>query len=279
MRFPRKTCAFIFSLVTFVIPVCAQQPAEVGALTNNDIVAMAAAGLSDSVIITKIRQARSSAFDTSVAALKSLKASGVSNAVITVMIDPTTAIPAAATPVSAPGSAVPSNSDDPTLPHDPGVYVLLKGQDGKNHLTRLERELPSSRAGSNFTLMTASHLVQELNHANANVQIDNTNPVFYVYLMPDQEIRDVGLVTMKVKKDERIADLGRVGIFTGHVSAGVNPENQQSYSAEQIAQGIYRFVLKEPLPPGEYAFQQTVVAVRKAGGVSVFYSFGIRPAA
>ncbi len=276
MRFPRKTFAFVLSLVFFVIPVCAQQSAPAGALTNNDIFAMAAAGLSDSVILMKIRQAPSGSFDTSVAALKSLKAAGVSNAVITAMIDPTSA-PLA--PAPATGPATPTNPDDPVVPHDPGVYVLLKGQDGKEHLTRLEREMPSSRSGSNFSLITASHLVQELNHANANVQINNTKPVFYVYLMPDQEIRDMGLVTMKVKKDERVADLGRVGIFTNHASAGVNPENQQGYSAEQIAQGIYRIVLKEPLSPGEYGFQQTVTAVRKTGGLSVFYSFGVRPSA
>ena len=61
-------------------------------LTNQDIIEMAHAGLSDDLIIAKIRSlsgADSTKFDTGVEGLKALKAANVSDAVIKVMIDPT----------------------------------------------------------------------------------------------------------------------------------------------------------------------------------------------
>src|SRR5579862_2674947 len=61
-------------------------------LTNQDIISMTSLGLSDDVIIAKIRSATgadASRFDTSVDGLKALKAANVSDAVIKVMINPT----------------------------------------------------------------------------------------------------------------------------------------------------------------------------------------------
>src|SRR6202140_5941765 len=61
--------------------------------TNQDVIEMAKLGLSDDVIITKIRQAYDAgtdavSFDTSVDGLKSLKAANVPDSVIKVMINP-----------------------------------------------------------------------------------------------------------------------------------------------------------------------------------------------
>src|ERR1700745_1931104 len=61
--------------------------------TNQDVIEMAKVGLSDDVIITKIRQAYEAgtdnvSFDTSVDGLKALKAANVPDSVIKVMINP-----------------------------------------------------------------------------------------------------------------------------------------------------------------------------------------------
>ena len=80
-------------------------------LTNQDIIAMVAAGLSDDVIIAKIRSVSGAdglKFDTSVDSLKALKAAKVSDAVIKVMINP--APPVSILPAGAPVSV------DPNLP-------------------------------------------------------------------------------------------------------------------------------------------------------------------
>ena len=82
--------------------------------TNQDVIEMAKLGLSDDVIIAKIRQAYqagadSVSFDTSVGGLTSLKAASVPDSVIKVMINP--APPPA--PVIAGASPI---SVDPNLP-------------------------------------------------------------------------------------------------------------------------------------------------------------------
>ena len=57
-------------------------------LSNDDVIQMVALGLSDDVIIEKIRSVAATNFDTSVTSLKSLKAAKVSDAVLKAMINP-----------------------------------------------------------------------------------------------------------------------------------------------------------------------------------------------
>lgn len=100
-------------------------------LSNQDIIEMTSSGLSDEVIIAKIRStsgADSLKFDTSVEGLKALKAANVSDAVIKVMINPT--------PPQAPIVAGSPMSVDPNLPppeigvywKDGPTFVLLQGK-------------------------------------------------------------------------------------------------------------------------------------------------------
>lgn len=58
------------------------------ALSNDDVTQMVTLGLSDDVIIEKVRSAGSTNFDTSVDGLKTLKAAKVSDAVLKAMINP-----------------------------------------------------------------------------------------------------------------------------------------------------------------------------------------------
>ena len=89
-------------------------------LTNQDVIDMVGLGLSDDVIIEKIRTADEVKFDTSVEALKALKAAKVSDAVIKQMINPK-APPAPVATVAAAAPAAPA--DDPNLPpKEIGMY-------------------------------------------------------------------------------------------------------------------------------------------------------------
>jgi hypothetical protein len=90
-------------------------------LTNQDIMDLVRLGISDDVVIAKIRSmngADSLKFDTSVDGLKALKAANVSDAVSKVMINPTPP-PVIA---SAPGAA--SVVADPNLPPQIGSQTL-----------------------------------------------------------------------------------------------------------------------------------------------------------
>ena len=117
------SCLAIFLCALLASSAWSQELAK--RLTNQDIIDMVNLGLSDDVIIAKIRSANGAdavKFDTSVEGLKALKAANVSDDVIKVMINPAPApapVVAAATPMTL----------DPNLP-PPEVGVYWK--DGAN---------------------------------------------------------------------------------------------------------------------------------------------------
>src|SRR5712672_3451946 len=107
-------------------------------LVNKDIVDMVALGLSDELIIDKVRSSADTAqFDTSVDALKALKEAKVSDAVIRVMINPRAASAPAATLVPAVATV---SAPDPNLPpQEVGVFwkddtrfIFIEGQTVSN---------------------------------------------------------------------------------------------------------------------------------------------------
>jgi hypothetical protein len=126
----RLTCLTAVLSLLLVSTAWSQELAH--RITNKDVIDMVALGLSEDVIIAKIRSAsagESLQFDTSLAGLKELKAANVPDAVLKVMINPT---PPAA-PVVMAATAI---SNDPNLPPpEVGVYwkngnafVLIEGQ-------------------------------------------------------------------------------------------------------------------------------------------------------
>ena len=78
---------FLAVSLTSVILACALCAQE-KPLSNEDVVQMVSSGLSDEVIIQKIRSSTSPKFDTTIESLKSLKDANVSDAIVKVMINP-----------------------------------------------------------------------------------------------------------------------------------------------------------------------------------------------
>jgi hypothetical protein len=117
-------------------------------ITNQDVIDMVGLGLSDDIIIAKIRAASAGGtlqFDTSVNGLKELKAAKVSDDVIKVMINP-------APPAGPVVVAAAPMSNDPNLP-PPEVGVYWKNGSA---FTRIEGQAISQakvggKAGSMFT--------------------------------------------------------------------------------------------------------------------------------
>jgi len=85
------------------------QPAAPTAMTNADVIKMVKAGLSESLIIGGIKQAEKRAFAFNADSLIELKAAGVSENIIRIMLDPS----AAPMPVPAPTSAKPAAAPEP----------------------------------------------------------------------------------------------------------------------------------------------------------------------
>jgi hypothetical protein len=220
-------------------------------LTNQDIMDLTALGLSDEVIIAKIRSVASSdgmKFDTSVEGLKALKAANVSDAVIKVMVNP--AAPPAPVVVAATDI-----SNDPNLPPpEVGVYwkdgqtfVLLQGM-------TLTQAKVGGRAGSFFTNgIRSEHWDATVAGATSKNRVKDRRPVFYFYVPDGDTAADYVLIKLEKKSDHREFQVGSFGGITGGKS-GVKKDKEFLFHEEHVGIRVYKITLDSDLKPGEYAF-------------------------
>lgn len=123
------------AILTFLLAAASARPSLAAqsaapasaAMTNDDVVKMVAAGLSDQIVVGAIQQTKARNFDLSPAALIDLKAKKVSDSVVAAMLNPSgpTAPPAVPPFTGAPFSPAPvlPNSDNPLEPHTTGIYL------------------------------------------------------------------------------------------------------------------------------------------------------------
>jgi hypothetical protein len=245
----------LLGLLAFAVSVWAQDPATMPKrLNNQDIISMTQAGLSEDVIIAKIRAASANgvdsiAFDTSVDALKALKAASVSDAVIKMMINPLAAPAPTIVAASAPMTV------DPNLPPpEVGVYwkdgpnfVLIPGQAVTNAKV-------GGRAGSIFTDgMRNQHWDATLNGPTSNNRVKDRRAVFYIYVPDGASSSDYVLIKLNKKGDRREFQVGSFGGVTGGKS-GVKRDKEVEIKAEHVGIRTYKVTLDEDLKPGEYGF-------------------------
>lgn len=258
MRIARRTTrATTFLLCFWLVAVslaAAQGDAKLRQrFSNQDVIEMAKAGLSDDVIITKIRQAYDAgpdavSFDTSVAGLKALKGANVPDSVIKVMINPAPPAPA----VVAGSSPI---SVDPNLPPpEVGVYwrdqrkfILIQGQAVTNTKT-------GGKAGSFFTDgLRNQHWDATIDGNTSKNIVRDRQPVFYLYVPDGDDASDYTLIRLNKKGDHREFQIGSFGGITGGKS-GVKKDKVVEFSAEHVGIRVYKIKLDEGLKPGEYAF-------------------------
>jgi hypothetical protein len=252
---PRSAMAGLFVLFVAVWVAGGQEGAMLHKrFTNQDVIEMAKLGLSDDVIITKIRQAYeagtdAASFDTSIDGLKALKAANVPDSVIKVMINPA---PPPATVVAGTSPI----SVDPNLPppevgvywRDEGKFVLVQGQAVTNTKA-------GGKAGSFFSNgLRNQHWDATIEgHTSKNVVRDR-RPIFYLYVPDGDDSSDYLLIKLNKKSDHREFQIGSFGGITGGKS-GVQKDKEVQFRAEHIGIRIYKVtLLDEALKPGEYAF-------------------------
>jgi hypothetical protein len=237
-------------------------------ITNKDVIEMTSLGISDDVIIAKIRGAAAGGtlqFDTSVDGLKELKAAKVSDEVIKVMINPA---PAAASVVVA---ATPITNDPNLPPPEVGVYwkngnafVLVEGQ-------AISQAKVGGKAGSMFTYgLRNEHWDAYLNGPQSKNVINDRQPVFYLYVPDGASSSDFVLISLEKKGNRREFQIGSFGGITGGKS-GVKREKEVAFTAEHAGIRTYKIKLGAAMPPGEYAFfmgtgQQATMAGGQTGG-------------
>lgn len=220
-------------------------------LTNQDIIDMVKLGLSDDVIIAKIRSVSGSdglKFDTSLEGLKSLKTANVSDAVIKVMINP--APPPA--PVVVAASAI---TNDPNLP-PPEVGVYWK--DGPNFVLiqgmTLTQQKVGGRAASIFTNgIRSEHWDATVDGPTSKNRVKDRRPVFYFYVPDGDTAADYALIKLDKKSDHREFQVGSFGGITGG-KAGVKKDKEIPFRADHVGIRVYKITLDSDFKPGEYAF-------------------------
>ena len=223
-------------------------------LVNQDIIDLANLGLSDDVIIAKIRQTYEAApssvsFDTSVDGLKTLKTANVSEPVIKAMISP--APPPAAIVAAGPAPI----TLDPNLPppevgvywRDQGKFILLQGQ-------AIANTKAGGKAGSMFTYgLRNEHWDATINgHTSKNVVRDR-QPSFYLYVPDGTDSSDFVLLKLNRKSDHREFQVGSFGGISGGKS-GVKRDKELGFQADHVAIRTYKITLEGSLKPGEYGF-------------------------
>jgi hypothetical protein len=226
-------------------------------LTNESLVSLKKAGLSDSIIISKIRSSQTK-FDVSTKGIIGLKNAGLSDQVIEAAVNAGSAA-APAAPAAPAAAATPAAARE-------SIVQLIGGK---------SVELVPANASLEFSsgfFDSKSELV--LRGRKAQYRIADKKPVFY----STWSANDAPLVRLKPGSDHDDRNLkissGSFAPFGGSVKYGVRSEDKVDMEAsERDARGLYKLTPKEPLPPGEYGF---VLNYGMAAGASGrVYDFGV----
>jgi hypothetical protein len=248
---------FMAALFAVCLLVLSSSPAQQDSsfqkrFTNQDIIDMAKLGLSDEVIIAKIRAATAAnpdsvKLDTSIEALGSLKAANVPDSVIKVMINPTPA-PAAVVAGASPMTM------DPNLPppevgvywKDGGKFILVEGRAVTNTKA-------GGKAGSFFTNgLRNQHWDATIEGPTSRNVVRDHHPTFYLYVNEGTDSSDYTLIRLNKKSDHREFQIGSFGGITGGKS-GVKQDKEVGVSSEHVGIRMYKLTVGD-LKAGEYGF-------------------------
>jgi hypothetical protein len=230
-------------------------------LTNDSVVSMKKAGLSDSLILAKIRSSATK-FDTSTKGLIALKNAGISDQIIEAMVNHSGAAAAPAPPQQA---APPATATTTPGAARQSISYLSGGKAVELAMAVAAFEF------SNSPFDAKSELV--LRGRKAQYRITDKKPTFY----SAWSANDAPLVRLRPGKDHDDRNLkiagGSYAPYGGSYKYGVRSEDRIDLEpAEKDGRGYYRLTPREPLKPGEYGF---VVTLGTTGTSGQIYDFGV----
>jgi hypothetical protein len=228
----------VFMIVALFTSIAAFGQEKQGArFGNSDVITLVKAGIGDSVVIAKIKQASAVDFKLETDDLVRLKAGGVSPDVISAMLTRTTA-----TTESAPRPRGTADASGRT-----GTVVFVS-KDGRKEIAPPVGEF--STTGFNFVTFTF------LNYPGlaAKVRTDDVNP--YILVRSEFDPKEHYYV-VKLDPDANInsRSLKVEGKGRGFSeSAGIRPASNwmREYSTHEDEEGIWRITPAGSLEPGEY---------------------------
>ena len=263
-------------------------------MTNDEVISLAKAGLNPSLIVGKIRTSKTN-FDMSTDALIKLKQAGVSDEIVTAMLEAKSGKSASASaPVNSTGAATPGPLGDPNDPmakHNYGIY-LFEEKDGVKKMTALKANVSAqNRTGGMFTSSLTYgigkvKIKSNLPGRNADLQLQATMPTFYFYLditsgglntasgVPSDP-KEFTLVRFNQRSDNREVTIGKANAFGA--KGGLSDEYVVQFKAEDIGNGIFKVTPAAGLTKGEYGFYlvNSGNSNTSAGVGAKFFDFGI----
>ena len=247
------------SILIFLILLC--QTSDGSPLTNNDIVELAQLGLSDDVQVAKVRQAPEVAFDLDIEDLRTLRDSGVTDAVITAMLERS----------SSPSQARPTG---PTMPQSgfEQIAATLQTKDGELSLA-LKRGLLTSKGFGMFRLrfidFPETHArIRTSDPRPAVVLSSNTHPQSHVFLVK---------LDSNPKDNDRSLKIGSMkAAFAREGTRLMEPDHDWtlSYTVVELGETSYRIEPDENLESGEYGL---FIGYGRATASSGLFDFGVDP--
>jgi hypothetical protein len=249
----KAVCAVLFLafcpfLVAQQVPFLLAQQEQ--ALSNESIVKMVNAQLSDDVIIATIN-ASPGAYDTSPDALIALKQAGVSSKVIAALV--TKSAPAS-TDSAAPSSP---NASAPTATLPPGVENIgAYYKDSGGNWQPLPSEVVIFQSGGLVKHVASAGLVKEdLNGLVGGMRsrlVVSTPITFILHVPQGRTASDYELVRLHVAGNNRQFQSVAGGLI--HESSSGSIRDEIDFSSTQIGPSAYQIVLNNGLGDGEFGF-------------------------
>jgi hypothetical protein len=242
-------------------------PSQANSLSITDVVKLSKAGLSDDVIIQKIKKS-GQAFDLSPDQMIELKSAGVSDKVVAVMLDP------AKVDASAPAStaAIKPASD---LPEELGIYSKRQGT---IEWAEVMPEVINWKTGGYMKSMASYGIVK--GDVNGHVQgkesknIVTTTTQFMIVAPEGVAITEYQLLKLHQNSNNREFRSTTGGVF--HASGGATRDAVQ-FEGKKVASRHFLIVLSANLTPGEYGFLPpgAISSTNAAGSTGKIYSFKV----
>jgi len=263
MQYRFMLTLFIAGLVCLISFTTVRAQDEV--MTNEEVISLAKAGLSPGIIIGKIRSGKSN-FDLSTDSLIKLKQAGVSDDIVTAMLEAKSA-----KSTSSSSTAMMAGGGDPNDPgskHGYGIYLYeVRGEQRK--MTQLAPNVSAqNRTGGTFTSSLTYGIGKvkvksNLPGRNASLQIKDVQPVFYFYLdissgglntasgIPSTP-NEFAMIRFNQRSDNREVTIGKMNAFGG--KGGLSDEYVVQFNAEDMGNGVFKVTPSGALKTGEYAF-------------------------
>jgi hypothetical protein len=267
-------------------------------MTNQDVVRLAQAKVSDEIIIAKIKQSRTR-FDLSTDGIVQLKTAGVSDRVLAVMMNPAAesaeSQPPAKQPAGSAGNPPAAGPPAPTLirsaptptppprravvtraPANYGLYLERKGE--LVPLGRVQTKVQRSKWRSflgGMVPLVRQKIDLNIPGAHSANRFDDQRPVFYAYFPPSRDVSKFKLLQCKITGqsfNQRTVANASIMFST--------EQNQDEILCDIGPTGIdnlHRITPREDLVSGEYGFVEGNTGTKSASNIDIIdvFDFGL----